>query len=141
MKRRIWALLLVACVVVFAFLGLAAPAAHAAAASQGELVTAPVPGDPTAATSSDPRNSKPPVPDDGDKPADGVHGMNPGAPALCPLRLHGGFVGSGNASPDVFTSCKSRVFGDFLCVTCCTCVVFADGELDCQCSTDCIQIF
>jgi hypothetical protein len=136
MKARIQALLMAVCVVVVVFLGLAATAAHAAAASQDKLVTT-APGDPA----PDPKDLKPPVSDGGQACGFQALGMNPGAAALCPLQLHGGFAAPGASTPAVFTNCNSRVFGDVLCVTCCTCVVFASGELDCQCTSDCIQIF
>ncbi len=67
-----------------------------------------------------------------------VGGRIPGTAALCPLRLHAGFSPPG-VTPDS-TSCRSQRIGDYICVTCCTCIIIS-GELDCQCATDCIEVF
>lgn len=102
-----------------------APTANAAAASQGDLVT-------TVA-------GEPPAPD-GLKSVEGVLGVNPGAALVCPLRLHAGFATPGASPSTVYTFCNSDLKGNVLCITCCTCV-FIGIEMDCQCATDCIQIF
>jgi hypothetical protein len=67
-------------------------------------------------------------------------GLTPGVGALCPLRLNGGVPASGLSASMIYHYCHSQISGKMLCVTCCTCV-FIGSELDCQCATDCIEVF
>lgn len=71
-----------------------------------------------------------------------VSRMEVGAAALCPAQLPVGFkTPSQGATPSgASSSCKSARFGNVVCVTCCTCVV-AGGQMQCDCATDCIEVF
>lgn len=65
------------------------------------------------------------------KSADAVRGLNVG---LCPAQLRPGLTTTSGAS----TACRTDHFGQYLCVTCCTCIV-AGGVTQCDCATDCVQ--
>lgn len=136
MRSFLLALAVFCCICTFA-LGNRVAAAAEPAVSQGTPANCRA-GDLAASQSrpvppADPTDSKLPALDTL-KAADAVRGLNFGA--MCPAQPPGGFATPSGAS----TSCKSTRFGNYLCITCCTCIVVA-GEVDCQCDTECIQTF
>lgn len=136
MRPSLPALAVLCCICTFA-IGDRVAAAAEPAVSQG-APSSSLAGDPAASQSgpvspAEPTESKLPALDKL-KAVDVVRGLNVGA--MCPAQRPAGFATPSGAS----TSCKSARFGDYLCITCCTCIVVG-GELDCQCDTECIQIF
>jgi hypothetical protein len=135
MRSSLLALAVLCCICTFG-IGNRVAAAAEPGVSQGAPVSSPAgdlatsQGEP--ASPAEPTDLKLPALDKL-KVADAVRGVNA---ALCPARLPAGFATPSGAK----TECKSERFGQYLCVTCCTCIMVG-GEMDCQCVTECIQIF